>query len=84
MGATILGSVNLQRYCQRLGGLYAVVRFPNTWGWRCAPSPTQASGDRLGDLDVSVSAACIEQYGQGTVPHYRNYADPDSWFCYRP
>jgi hypothetical protein len=81
-GATILGPVNLQSYCQRNWSKYAVLRFPNTWGWRCSTSPIRASGERLGDTDVSVNDACAQQYGAGSVSHYRAYYEADSWLCY--
>jgi hypothetical protein len=82
-GATILGPVNLERYCQDGWGMHAVLRFPNTWGWRCSPSPVPASGERLGDQDISVADACTQQYGNNAKSHYRVYVHPSSWFCYR-
>jgi molybdopterin/thiamine biosynthesis adenylyltransferase len=82
-GATILGSVNFERYCQNGWGMYAVLRFPNAWGWRCSSSPAQADGNRVGDQNISVTAACQEQYGSDADSRYRAYTDPDSWFCYR-
>jgi hypothetical protein len=75
--------VDLERYCQDGWGMHAVLRFPNTWGWRCSSSPIQASGTRLGDQDISVAQACAEQYGDGATSNYRVYTDPNSWFCYR-
>jgi hypothetical protein len=82
-GATILGSVNLETYCEQNFGMHAVLRFPNTWGWRCSLSQTQASGERLGDEDISVDQACVQQYGSGATSHYSTYDVPSSWYCYR-
>lgn len=83
-GATILGSVDLAYYCRTTyPGHYAVLRFANAWGWRCAASPVPARGNRVGDLNVSVDAACAEQYGSGVHSHFRAYSAPNSWFCYR-
>ncbi len=81
--ATILGSVNLETYCRQDFGMHAVLRFPNTWGWRCSPSQTKASGERLGDEDISVNQACAQQYGSGAISHYRSYDVSTSWSCYR-
>src|ERR1022692_243365 len=80
--ATTLGGVDLERYCQQ-AGLYAVLRFPNTFGWRCSTSPLAASGNRLGDQNINVLEACVQQYGTGAASHYLDYTNPDSWFCYR-
>lgn len=80
-GATVLGSVNLENYCQNLG-MHAVLRFPNAWGWRCSLSSAQASGERLGDQDISVTSACVEQYGDSAISHYRDYNNANSWFCF--
>jgi hypothetical protein len=82
-GATILGSVNLETYCEQNFGMHAVLRFPNTWGWRCSLSQTKASGERLGDEDISVNQACAQQYGSDSISHYRSYDVPSSWYCYR-
>ena len=82
-GATVLGPVNLEEYCQQSWGLYAVLRFPNTWGWRCSPRSVQASGERRGDQDVNVTEACAERYGANSVSYYSQYSNPDSWLCYR-
>jgi hypothetical protein len=82
-GATILGRVNLEEYCQQNWRMHAVLRFPNTWGWRCSPSLVQASGERRGDQDVSVTEACIEKYGTNSISHYSQYSDPNSWLCYQ-
>ena len=79
--ATVLGSVNLESYCQNLG-MHAVLRFPNAWGWRCSISSAQANGERLGDQDISVTSACAEQYGDSAISHYRDYYNANSWFCY--
>ena len=81
-GATTLGDVDLSRYCQQ-AGMYAVLRFPDTSGWRCSPSPVAASGNRLGDQNINVLQACVQQYGTGAASHYRDYSDPNSWFCWR-
>ncbi len=82
-GAIILGPVNLETYCGQNFGMHAVLRFPNTWGWRCSPSQTQASGERLGDEDISVDQACAQQYGSGAISHYLTYGVPSSWYCYQ-
>jgi enterochelin esterase-like enzyme len=81
-GATVLGGVDLGRYCAQ-SGLYAALRFPDTFGWRCSTSPASASGNRLGDQNINVLAACIQQYGTGAASHYSSYTNPSSWFCYR-
>ena len=80
--ATTLGAVDLGRYCQQTG-LYAVLRFPDTLGWRCSPSSVPASGNRLGDQNISIAQACVQQYGTGAASHYRDFSDPNSWFCWR-
>jgi hypothetical protein len=84
-GATTLGSVDLAGYCKTaFAGMFAVLRFPNTWGWRCAKTPAPASGNQPGDFNINVDYACaVQYYGQGALSHYRNYTDPNSWFCYR-
>jgi hypothetical protein len=76
-----LGAVNLEEYCQRWG-MHAVLRFPNTWGWRCSQSQAPGDGERFGDQDISVTDACAQQYGNGATSHYRNYSDSNSWFCW--
>jgi hypothetical protein len=82
-GAT-RGYVDLGLYCRTAyPGHYAVLRFANAWGWRCAVSPAQAQGNRAGDLNVIVDDACAEQYGSGVLSHFGSYYDPNSWFCYR-
>lgn len=80
--AVILGRVDLEEYCQQGWDMHAVLRFPNAWGWRCSASPAQASGERRGDQNIDTNAACSEQYGADARSHYRDYAKPNSWFCY--
>jgi hypothetical protein len=82
-GAVDVGRVDLEKYCQDDWRFHAVVRFPVTWGWRCAPASTPASGNRVGDQNVDVDRACSEQHGDGSRSHYRNYTDPRSWFCWK-
>jgi hypothetical protein len=83
-GAQQLGGVDLNRYCSNGWGLHAVLRFADTWGWRCSPSTVPAAGNRIGDQDVSVDDACAQQYGSGAKSHYGDYNDPNSWFCWIP
>jgi hypothetical protein len=80
---TTLGGVNLESYCSTGWNYHAVLRYPNTWGWRCAPSATPHDGWLQGDQDVSVDDACANQYGAGARSHYRRYEDATSWFCWR-
>jgi hypothetical protein len=80
-GAHRLGPIDLDRYCaawQR----HAMLRFPDTWGWRCSISTVPASGNRAGDQDISATDACAQQYGPRAVDHYTNYHDPESWSCW--
>jgi hypothetical protein len=81
-GARRLGGVDLNQYCSNGWGLHAVLRFPNTWGWRCSPSTVPAAGNRIGDQYISVDDACAQQYGSGAKSHYGDYNDPNSWFCW--
>jgi hypothetical protein len=83
-GAIVLGGVDLERYCQSGWGLHAVLRYPNTWGWRCGSSTAPASRQQPGDQHISVADACAQQYDGAARPHYRDYGDPNSWFCWRP
>jgi hypothetical protein len=83
-GADELGGVDLNKYCANGWNMYAVLRFQNAWGWRCSTSPVPASGLRAGDQNVDADEACTAQYGSGAKSHYRRYADPNSWFCWRP
>jgi len=82
-GATILGSVDMTHYCQNGWGLHAVLRYPNTYGWRCGSNTQPANQSHPGDQNVSVDDACVLQYGNGAASHYRDYNDADSWFCFR-
>jgi hypothetical protein len=52
-------------------------------GLRPTAGPAAASGNRLGDQNINVLEACVQQYGSGAASHYRDYTDPYSWFCYR-
>jgi hypothetical protein len=61
-----------------------VLRFPNTWGWRCSTSTAPAAGNRIGGQYISVDDACTQQYGSGAKSHYGNYNDPNSWYCWIP
>jgi hypothetical protein len=83
-GARELGPVDLDRYCAGGWGMHAMIRYQNTWGWRCSPNPVPASGLRKGDQNISVDDACAEQYQPSARSHYRTYDDPDSWFCWAP
>jgi hypothetical protein len=80
-GARTLGGIDLDRYCGQWG-LHAKVRYPVAWGWRCSTSTVDAAGLRVGDQDISVDDACAQQYQANAKSHYRDYADPYSWFCW--
>ena len=82
-GYVQLGSADIDRICQA-AGKYKVVRYPNTFGIRCATSPASADRNQPGDEGMNILAGCIEQYGSDAVSHYTNYNDTDSWFCYGP
>ena len=83
-GAQVLGGVDLQRYCHDGWGLSAQLRFDVTWGWRCSTSPVAGAGQRIGDQDIDMNAACLQQYTAAARSHYRSYRDPNSWFCWTP
>jgi hypothetical protein len=80
-GSHRLGPIDLDRYCGAWG-LRAMLRFPNTWGWRCATSTVPADGNRVGDQNISTIDACTQQYGANAVSHYTDYRQPDSWSCW--
>jgi hypothetical protein len=80
---TTLGGVGLEAYCWKGWSYHAVLRYPNAWGWRCAPSATQHDGWQQGDQDISVDDACSQQHGTEAHSHYASYQDPLSWFCWR-
>jgi hypothetical protein len=81
-GAHELGGIDLERYCADGWGLHVVLRFPNTWGWRCAPTTVPADGNRVGDQYIDTNAACAQQYGPDAKSHYRDYHDPYTWYCW--
>jgi len=83
-GAQVLGGIDLQRYCHDGWGLSPQLRFDVTWGWRCSTSPVAGAGQRVGDQDIDMNAACSQQYTAAARSHYRSYRDPNSWFCWTP
>lgn len=82
VGASELGSVDLERYCSDGWGLHAHLRYAVTWGWRCGIGTGQELHWQPGDQDVSVNDACSQQWTSSAKSHYRNYYDPGSWFCW--
>jgi hypothetical protein len=79
----LAGAVNLEDYCQKeWNGRHAVLRFHDTWGWRCARSHKQLDGNRVGDIYVEMGKVCNLRYGSGAIEHYDNYKDANSWVCY--
>jgi hypothetical protein len=84
-GFVVVGLPDLERYCQSLRtGYHVVMRFPNTWGYRCAKGHQKLSGNRIGDLYISLKDACAQKFGKGSAEHYYDYHDPRSWVCFAP
>lgn len=81
-GAVMLGGVDLEKYCQNGWGLHAHLRYSVAWGWRCGVGIEQQLGWHPGDQDVSVDDACAQQWPSNAKSHYRDYGDPNSWFCW--
>jgi hypothetical protein len=81
-GVQRLGGVDLDQYCSEGWAMHAVLRYPNTWGWRCSTSSNPGHGNRVGDQSISVDDACAQQYRSGARSHYGDYRDPSSWFCW--
>jgi hypothetical protein len=82
-GAQPIGQPALERYCNQKYGLHVALRYLNTtWGWMCAADTTQGIGRQPGDRDVIVLEACHWQISAGSVSHYTDYHDPNSWWCY--
>lgn len=73
-----LGGVDLYRYCQTHG--YpdgAVLVQSDAFGWRCASGSERVS--------INMYDACRWQYAlQSAMAAYRNFSDPNSWYCYLP
>lgn len=73
---TLLGGVDLARYCRDLYGGAAAVRLVDRTvnGWRCV------NGSAL--MPISVEDACRRRYGDpGATARYRNFNDANSWEC---
>jgi hypothetical protein len=79
----LAGSPDIEQYCQQWwGGRHAVLRYQNTWGYRCADDSTSWPGNRVGDLYISMTDACDRFFGASAVDHYANYRDPSTWQCF--
>ncbi|AFW96208.1 hypothetical protein ANA_C13546 [Anabaena sp. 90] len=74
-GATVLGGVDIDKYCQdRFGPGSESARAEETaWGWRCRI--------REDLVTISMDNVCRFQYNQGAKSHTKNERDPFSWVC---
>jgi len=66
--------LDLNRYCSDKGWGIATLNGGNTaYDWRCQSGSTYH--------EMSISEACQMQYGTGYVAEYRNFNNPNSWYC---
>ena len=80
-GAALLGEPNLSTYCSQWN-LRPVTRYADAWGLRCGKVDGLV-GNRIGDQSISMTDACALTYpGQGSVDHYLDYSNSNSWGCY--
>ncbi|MEU1790807.1 serine/threonine-protein kinase [Streptomyces sparsogenes] len=86
-GYTVLGGVDIAAYCRRQGpGLQAVLGVgadDNVFGWRCG-TPGGRRPYKSTDIDVSIAAACTQQYDSDAVAHYYDIDNAYSWQCWGP
>lgn len=72
---TVLGGLDLVRYCQSIGYDTAVLISYDAFGFRCADGPTQ--------VGINMAAACAFQYNNpAAIATYRDVRDPWSWYCF--
>jgi hypothetical protein len=76
-GASNLGGIDVERYCQEGWGLHAILRTHDAYGWRCG-------ADGHEDQNVSMDDACQQQYQPAARSRYKSFTDPSSWVCYIP
>ncbi|MES4906828.1 MULTISPECIES: serine/threonine-protein kinase [unclassified Streptomyces] len=86
-GYTVLGGVDIAAYCRRQGpGLQAVLgvgAHDDVFGWRCG-TPGGRRPYKSSDIDVSVEAACTQQYDSDAIAHYYDIDNAYSWQCWGP
>ena len=72
---TVLGGLNLARYCQSIGYSGVALVSYDAFGFRCFDWPTQ--------VGINMAAACAFQYNNpAAIATYRNVHDPWSWYCF--
>ncbi|MEU5609382.1 protein kinase [Streptomyces sparsogenes] len=86
-GYTVLGGVDIAAYCRKQGpGLQAVLGVgadDNVFGWRCG-TPGGRRPYKSTDIDVSIAAACTQQYDSDAIAHYYDIDNAYSWQCWGP
>lgn len=65
--------LDLNKYCSDKGWGRATLVGSTAYSWKCE------SGSTL--RDMSIEEACHMQYGNNYHAKYRNYNDPNSWYC---
>lgn len=72
---TVLGGLDLSRYCQSIGYSGAVLVSYDAFGFRCYDGPTQ--------VGIDMAAACAFQYNNpAAIATYRDVHSPWSWYCF--
>ncbi|MGY0062388.1 serine/threonine-protein kinase [Streptomyces sp. LZ34] len=86
-GYAVLGGVDIAAYCRSQGpDLQAVLGVgadDNVFGWRCG-TPGGRRPYKSTDIDVSVAAACTQQYDSDAIAHYYDIDNAHSWQCWGP
>ncbi|TAE60191.1 MAG: hypothetical protein EAZ87_06815 [Nostocales cyanobacterium] len=86
--ATILGGVDLAKYCRETHVVYrptrAVLVGNNAYSWRCRMPLTIFSDWPYWDHGIDMNAVCRRQYNRSSAyARTNNPSSPYSWQCYR-
>jgi hypothetical protein len=72
---TVLGGLDLGRYCQSIGYSGVTLVSYDAFGFRCFAGPIQTG--------INMASACAFQYNNSAaIATYRNVHDPWSWYCF--
>jgi hypothetical protein len=72
---TVLGGLDLARYCRSIGWSGVVLVSNDAFGFRCNDGPEQAG--------INMAAACAFQYNNpAAIATYRDVHSPWSWYCF--